>query len=316
MNKEIKILHLDSNHPLLLKQLNECGFVNHEDYTATKEEIEAKIQEYQGIVIRSRFKIDKTFLDKATNLQFIARVGAGLESIDCEYAIAKNIHLIAAPEGNSNAVGEHALGMLLSLFNNLHSANSEIHSGQWNRESNRGIELDGKTIGIIGYGNMGKSFAKKLQGFDVTVLCYDILENVGDSNAQQVSLQELQQKSDVLSLHIPWTPETDKMVNQEFINAFAKPFWLINTSRGKNVVTKDLVSALQSGKILGAGLDVLEYEKLSFENLSESEKSEDFKYLLQNKNVLLSPHIAGWTVESHQKLAQVIVDKIKNFYIL
>ena len=316
MNKEIKILHLDSNHPLLLKQLNECGFVNHEDYTATKEEVEAKIQEYQGIVIRSRFKIDKTFLDKATNLQFIARVGAGLESIDCEYAIAKNIHLIAAPEGNSNAVGEHALGMLLSLFNNLHSANSEIHSGQWNRESNRGIELDGKTIGIIGYGNMGKSFAKKLQGFDVTVLCYDILENVGDSNAQQVSLQELQQKSDVLSLHIPWTPETDKMVNQEFINAFAKPFWLINTSRGKNVVTKDLVSALQSGKILGAGLDVLEYEKLSFENLSESEKSEDFKYLLQNKNVLLSPHIAGWTVESHQKLAQVIVDKIKNFYIL
>ena len=316
MSKTIKILHLDGNHPLLLKQLNKCGFVNHEDYTATKEEIEAKIQEYQGIVIRSRFKIDKTFLDKATNLQFIARVGAGLESIDCEYAIAKNIHLIAAPEGNSNAVGEHALGMLLSLFNNLHSANSEIHSGQWNRESNRGIELDGKTIGIIGYGNMGKSFAKKLQGFDVTVLCYDILENVGDSNAQQVSLQELQQKSDVLSLHIPWTPETDKMVNQEFINAFAKPFWLINTSRGKNVVTKDLVSALQSGKILGAGLDVLEYEKLSFEKLSESEKSEDFKYLLQNKNVLLSPHVAGWTVESNVKLAQVIVDKIKNFYIL
>ena len=316
MNKEIKILHLDSNHPLLLKQLNKCGFVNQEDYTATKEEIEAEIHEYQGIVIRSRFKIDKTFLDKAINLQFIARVGAGLESIDCEYAIAKNIYLIAAPEGNSNAVGEHALGMLLSLFNNLHSANSEINSGQWNRESNRGIELDGKTIGIIGYGNMGKSFAKKLQGFDVTVLCYDILKNVGDNNAQQVSLQELQQKSDVLSLHIPWTPETDKMVNQEFINAFAKPFWLINTSRGKNVVTKDLVSALQSGKILGAGLDVLEYEKLSFENLSESEKSEDFNYLLQNKNVLLSPHIAGWTVESHQKLAQVIVDKIKNFYIL
>ena len=316
MSNIIKILHLDSNHPLLLKQLNECGFINHEDYTATKEEIEAKIHEYQGIVIRSRFKIDKIFLDKATNLQFIARVGAGLESIDCEYAIAKNIHLIAAPEGNSNAVGEHALGMLLSLFNNLHSANSEINSGQWNRESNRGIELDGKTIGIIGYGNMGKSFAKKLQGFDVTVLCYDILKNVGDNNAQQVSLQELQQKSDVLNLHIPWTPDTDKMVNQEFINAFAKPFWLINTSRGKNVVTKDLVTALQSGKILGAGLDVLEYEKLSFENLSESEKSEDFNYLLQNKNVLLSPHIAGWTVESHQKLAQVIVDKIKNFYIL
>ena len=205
MVKPIKILHLDSNHPLLLEQLDELGFVNELDFTSTKEEVEAKIQNYQGIVIRSRFKIDKAFLDKATNLEFIARVGAGLESIDCEYAISKNIHLIAAPEGNRNAVGEHALGMLLSLFNNLHTANNEISLGLWNRESNRGVELDGKTIGIIGYGNMGKSFAKKLQGFNVNVLCYDILENVGDGFATQVSLQELQQKTNVLSLHIPWT---------------------------------------------------------------------------------------------------------------
>lgn len=314
MDKVIKILHLDSNHPLLMKQLNELGFQNEEDFVSSKEEVEAKISEYQGIVIRSRFKIDKKFIDKASNLQFIARVGAGLESIDCDYAISKNIHLIASPEGNSNAVGEHALGMLLSLFNNLHTANTEIHSGQWNRESNRGVELEGKTIGIIGYGNMGKSFAKKLQGFDVTIICHDILDNVGDAFATQVSLQELQQKADVLSLHVPWTPETDKMVNTEFINAFAKPFWLINTARGKNVVTDDLVTALQSGKILGAGLDVLEYEKLSFENLLESDKSPAFNYLLQNKNVLLSPHIAGWTVQSHVKLAQVIVDKIKQIY--
>ena len=314
MVKPIKILHLDSNHPLLLEQLDELGFVNELDFTSTKEEVEAKIQNYQGIVIRSRFKIDKAFLDKATNLEFIARVGAGLESIDCEYAISKNIYLIAAPEGNSNAVGEHALGMLLSLFNNLHTANNEISLGLWNRESNRGVELNGKTIGIIGYGNMGKSFAKKLQGFNVNVLCYDILENVGDGFAKQVSLQELQQKTDVLSLHIPWTLDTDKMVNSTFINAFAKSFWIINTSRGKNLVTDDLVTALQSGKILGAGLDVLEYEKLSFETILASEKTASLDYLLQNKNVLLSPHIAGWTVESHKKLAQVIVDKIKRLY--
>ena len=312
---KINILHLDSNHPLLWEQLENAGFTNEADFTSTKEEVENKIENYHGIVIRSRFKIDKTFIDKAKNLQFIARVGAGLESIDCEYAESKNISLIAAPEGNCNAVGEHALGMILSLFNKLNNADKEVKSGQWNRESNRGTELDGKTIGIIGYGNMGKSFAKKLRGFDVEVLCYDILPNVGDENAKQVSLQELQQKTDVLSLHIPWTPETDKMVNTAFINQFAKSFWLINTARGKNVVTADLVAALQSGKILGAGLDVLEYEKLSFETLFEGDKPEAFEYLLQAKNVLLTPHIAGWTIESKEKLAQVIVNKIISLYL-
>lgn len=311
----LKILHIDSNHTILWEQLQEAGFVNHEDFTSSKEEIEAKIQDYQGIVIRSRFKIDKIFLDKATQLQFIARVGAGLESIDSDYAISKNIQLIAAPEGNRNAVAEHALGMILSLFNNLNKANTEIKSGQWNRESNRGHELDGKTVGIIGYGNMGKAFAKKLRGFDVTVLFYDILPNISDGNAQQVSLEELQQKADVLSLHIPWTPETDKMVNADFINHFAKPFWLINTSRGKNVVTSDLVAALETGKILGAGLDVLEYEKLSFESLFQDVNiPKAFQYLLKAENVILTPHIAGWTFESHEKLSQVIVDKIKGMY--
>jgi D-3-phosphoglycerate dehydrogenase len=310
----IKILHLDTNHPLLWEQLEKAGFINEADYTSTKEEVESKIEDYHGIVIRSRFKIDKPFIDKAKNLQFIARVGAGLESIDCEYAESKNIKLIAAPEGNASAVGEHALGMILSLFNKLNTADKEVKSGQWNRESNRGTELDGKTVGIIGYGNMGKSFAKKMRGFDVEVLCYDILPNKGDENAKQVSLQEIQQKADVLSLHIPWTPETDKMVNTTFINQFSKPFWFINTARGKSVVTTDLVSALQSGKILGAGLDVLEYEKLSFETLFEGEKPEAFEYLLNANNVLLSPHIAGWTFESKEKLAQVIVDKILRVY--
>ncbi len=313
--ENIKILHIDSNHPLLLEQLQQAGFTNHEDYKASREEIEAKIHDYNGIVIRSRFKIDKAFIDKATNLQFIARVGAGLESIDVDYAEAKGIQLIAAPEGNRNAVGEQTLGMLLSLFNNLNKADAEIKSGHWNREHNRGHELDGKTVGIIGYGNMGKSFAKKLRGFEVEVLFHDILPNLGDANAKQVPLEEVMQKSDVLSLHVPWTPETDKMVNSEFINSFAKPFWLINTSRGKNVVTDDLVQALKSGKVIGAALDVLEYEKSSFENLFlENHISDSFQYLLKADNVLMTPHIAGWTFESHERLAQVIVDKIKVVY--
>jgi D-3-phosphoglycerate dehydrogenase len=313
--ESIKILHIDSNNPILWGQLQTLGFTNHEDFTSSKEEVEAKIQDYQGVVIRSRFKIDKEFLDKATNLQFIARVGAGLESIDCEYALSKNIELIAAPEGNRNAVAEHTLGMILSLFNKLNIADREIRSGHWNRESNRGHELNGKTIGIIGYGNMGKAFAKKLRGFDVEVLCYDILENVGDANAKQVSREELQLKADVLSLHIPWTPQTNKIVDAMFIGGFAKAFWILNTSRGKNIVTTDLVAAMRSGKILGAGLDVLEYEKLSFETLFQEDKTpEAFQYLLEAQNTILSPHVAGWTFESHQRLAQVIVDKIKLKY--
>ncbi len=316
LSKTIKILHLDSNHPLLKTQLQEAGFVNEEDFVSSKETIETKIQDYEGIVIRSRFKIDKAFIDKAINLKFIARVGAGLESIDCEYAAAKNIQLFAAPEGNSNAVGEHTLAMLLSLFNKLNQADQEIRAGKWNRESNRGYELEGKTVGIIGYGNMGKAFAKKLRGFDSEVIFFDIQPHIEDGNAKQVSLAELQQKADVLSLHIPWTPETNQMVNEDFINAFTKPFWFINTSRGKNVVTADVVKALQNHKILGAALDVLEYEKLSFETLFDSNTNihEAFAYLLNSKNVLLSPHIAGWTFESHEKLAQVLVDKIKAFY--
>jgi D-3-phosphoglycerate dehydrogenase len=314
-NQYVKILHIDSNHPLLWEQLEQAGFQNEADFTSSKTEIEVKIQDYHGIVIRSRFKIDKAFIDKASKLKFIARVGAGLESIDCDYAFSKNIQLIAAPEGNRNAVGEHTIGMLLSLMNKLNRADKLVREGKWIREGNRGYELEGKTVGIIGYGNMGKSFAKKLKGFDVDVLCYDIQDNVADENAKQVSLKELQAKSDVLSLHIPWTPETDKLINTEFINRFAKSFWFINTSRGKNVVTDDLVAALETGKILGAGLDVLEYEKLSFENLFiETERLKAFDYLLQAENVLLTPHIAGWTYESHEKLAQVIVDKIIKLY--
>ncbi|WP_346881666.1 2-hydroxyacid dehydrogenase [uncultured Algibacter sp.] len=307
----MKILHLDTNHDLLINQLNTLGYINDEDYTSSKSDIEAKIHNYDGIVLRSRFTIDKQFLDAAKKLKFIGRVGAGLENIDCDYAERKGIHLISAPEGNRNAVGEHTLGMLLSLLNKLNKADNEVRQGMWLREDNRGIELDGKTIGLIGYGNMGKAFAKKLSGFDVTVLCYDIKGNIGDLNAQQVSLKTFQDEVDVVSLHTPETPLTLNMINATFINQFAKPFWFFNTARGKSVVTKDLVLALKSGKILGAGLDVLEYEKASFENLFSNTLPEAFQYLIDANNVLLSPHVAGWTIESKEKLAQTIVDKIK-----
>ncbi len=307
----MNILHLDSNHPLLIRELNALGFTNTLDFSASKEEIEKTIHKYDGIIIRSRFKIDAAFLDKATTLKFIGRVGAGLENIDCDYAQKKGISLIAAPEGNRNAVGEHSLALLLSLFNKLNKADREVRNGKWLREENRGIELDGKTVGLIGYGNMGKSFAKKLRGFDVTVLCYDIKPDVGDENATQLSLQELQQRCDVLSLHTPETPLTTKMVNTKFIRGFAKPFWFINTARGKSVVTEDLALALKNGAVLGAGLDVLEYEKASFESLFSSHMPEAFQYLIASENVILSPHVAGWTVESKERLAQTIVDKIK-----
>lgn len=311
----MKILHLDTNHPILIKQLNSLGFTNDEDYTSSKAEIVAKINLYDGLIIRSRFSIDASFLEKGKNLKFIGRVGAGLENIDCSYAKNNGITLIAAPEGNRNAVGEHCLGMLLSLFNKLNKANGEIKKGQWLREENRGVELDGKTIGLIGYGNMGKSFAKKLRGFDIEILCYDLKPNVSDDCCKQVSLRELQQKVDVLSLHTPQTELTRNMVNTNFIESFKKNFWLLNTARGTSVVTKDLVIALKSGKILGAGLDVLEYEKASFENLFTNDKiPKAFQYLINSNKVLLSPHIAGWTIESEEKLAQTIVDKIKSNY--
>ena len=309
----MKILHLDTNHPLLINQLNNLGFINDKDYTSSKLEIEEKIHLYDGLIIRSRFSIDTHFLDKAANLQFIGRVGAGLENINCTYAESKNITLIAAPEGNRNAVGEHCLGMLLSLLNKLNKADREVRNGQWLREENRGVELDRKTVGLIGYGNMGKSFAKKLRGFDVKVLCYDVKPNVSDNNCKQVSLAELQEKTDILSLHTPQTALTKNSVNTDFINKFKKNFWLINTARGTSVNTNALVEALKSGKILGAGLDVLEYEKSSFENLFSDDKMPSaFQYLIKSGNVILSPHIAGWTIESNEKLAQTIVDKIKN----
>ena len=307
-----KILHLDHNHPLLIEQLEKQGFQNEVDTTSTYDKLLSKIKDYQGVVIRSRIPFDKQLINEAYLLKFIARVGAGMENIDVDAAQKNNIRLFNAPEGNRNAVGEHALGLLLSLMNNFQKSTAEVDQGKWLREENRGFEIQGKTIGIIGYGNAGKAFAQKLKGFDCDVFCHDIKINVTDENAQQISLKSLLALADVISLHVPLTEETKYLVDQHFIQQMEKPFWLINTARGQCVKTADLVAALQSGKILGAGLDVLEYEKTSFEDLfaDKNDLPPDFKYLVDAKNVLITPHIAGWTQESKVKLAQTIVDKI------
>ena len=307
----MKILHLDENHPLLLEQLETAGFQNTKAYTTPKKEVERMLPNFDGIVVRSRFPIDAAFLAHGSRLKFIARVGAGVENIDQDTAKAMGISLFAAPMGNANAVGEHALGMLLNLMNKLRLAHSSIQQGEWLRETHRGEELEGKTVGIIGYGNMGKSFAKKLQGFDVAeVIYYDIVSKTPDSYARQVRLEELQDKAQVLSLHTPQTAETIGMIDAAFLAKMQQPFWLINTARGSAVETAALVQAIKQGKVKGAALDVLEYEKSSFENLFEKENNQDLNFLLQAPNVLLSPHIAGWSIESHRKLAELIVRQI------
>lgn len=315
----MKILQLDQNHPLISEQLTAKGFVVEEDYSSNYDEILEKIADYQGIIIRSRIPLDPNFLTKASHLKFIARVGAGMENIDVETATKLGIKLINSPEGNRDSVAEHVVGMLLILMNRLFIASNEVKNGIWKREENRGDELLGKTFGIMGYGNMGKATAKRLSGFGVEVIFYDILPDLSDEFATQVSLEELQKRSDVLSLHIPLTSETHYLIDENFISKMNKNFYFINTARGKNVKTKALVEAIKFGKILGACLDVLEYEKSSFENLDTSTslstgENQDLKFLLDSEKVIVTPHIAGWTSQSKIKLAQVIVDKIFQYF--
>ena len=311
----MKVLHLEENHPTLIEGLQALGFQNDEAYNDSLKEIRAKIDQYDGLIIRSKYPIDEDLLARARKLKFIGRVGAGLENIDVNAVESRNIHLLNAPEGNRNAVGEHALGMLLSLMNRLNSGDAAIRSGRWDREGHRGWELSGRTVGIIGYGNTGKSFAQKLSGLTVKTLCYDILDNVGDKFARQVSLEKLQSQCEVISLHIPQTPQTLGMINNKFIANMTHPFWLLNTARGSAVVTVDLVEGLKSKKVLGAGLDVLEYETRSFSTtFKEEELPPALKSLMDADHVLLSPHVAGWTQESHVKLATTIVDKVKKLF--
>ena len=311
----MKILLLDSNHPLITEQLLAKGFLLEEDFTSSYDEVLQKINQYDGIIIRSRIPLDKNFLENAQNLKFIARVGAGMENIDLETAKNLGISLINSPEGNRDAVAEHVLAMLLILMNRLFIASEEVKNGIWKREENRGDELLGKTFGIIGYGNMGKATAKRLSGFGVEVIFYDILPNLEDEFAKQVSLEELQERADILSLHIPLDASTEYLVDENFISKMKKNFYLVNTARGKNVKTSAIVDALKSGKVKAAALDVLEYEKSSFENLDISaslsaRNKEDLQFLLESNQVIVTPHIAGWTHQSKEKLAQFIVDKI------
>ncbi|MDB5005769.1 MAG: phosphoglycerate dehydrogenase [Mucilaginibacter sp.] len=262
---------------------------------------------YTGLVMRSKFKLNRQYLDAAINLRFVCRAGAGMDNIDEAYAAEKGIALLNAPEGNMDAVGEHAIGLLLALMNNFTISDHEIRTESWKREANRGYELKGKTVGIIGYGYMGHSLARKLSGFEVNVIAYDKYKTgFSDRYAREVSMEEIVRHSDVLSLHIPLTAETNSMVNEEYLFHFKKPIFLINTSRGQVVQTRAVLNAIKQGKILGAGLDVLETEK--FPALNEQEW---FDELRQSKKVILTPHVAGWTFDSYRKISEVMAEKLR-----
>jgi D-3-phosphoglycerate dehydrogenase len=309
-----KILCIDSNHDILHETLMDAGFQCDLFWNRTKEELIQLIPSYEGIVIRSKFKITQEIIDSAPKLKVIGRVGAGMENIDIEYANGKGIICLSAPEGNRDAVGEQALGMLLMLLNNLKRADQEVRNGIWKRAENRGHEISGKTIGIIGYGNMGSAFAKKLMGFDCTILVYDKYKNnFSNDYLTESTLERIFLEADIVSIHLPLNAETNYYINDAFLSSFKKNIYVINTSRGKCLKTDDLVDHLKSGKVIGACLDVLEYESVSFENLDASTLPAPMQYLLKSDQVILTPHIAGWTHESNYKMSKIIADKmIKN----
>ena len=298
-------------HPYLPATLTKLGFQIDFDYNSSKKAIEQKINNYYGIVMKSRFRADASFFKQATNLRFLARVGVGFEHIDVVYAKKKGIEIILSPEGSRDAVGEHSMGLLLCLLNNLSKGDREIRKGLWNREPNRGVEIKGKTVGIIGFGNMGQSFAKRLAGFGANVMAYDkYKKGFSKKYALEVSLKTLHKESDIISVHIPYDEANHYFIDKAFLKKFKKPIYIINTARGLVLNTKDLVKAMKKGKVLGIGLDVLEYEEQSFEAFNGTELPKPFQYLIKSDKVVLSPHIAGWTMESKLKHAQTIIKKI------
>ena len=303
-----KILVADELHPAFKQGAQDLGFDVVDAPKITREEVLKCIADFDGIAIRTKFNIDKELIEAATRLKFVARAGAGMDNIDVEFAQQRNIKLINAPEGNCDAVGEHAVALLLSLMNNLRKADAEIRNGIWDREGNRGYELKGKTVGIIGYGHTGQAFAKKIKGFGVNIIAYDKYKyRYSDEFVQENSMEQIVKYSDVLSFHIPLTRETKQMVDDEYLLHFKKPIFLINTARGEIVNTQAVLRSINSGKILGAGLDVLEIEK--YPALAEQSW---YKELIQNQNVILSPHVAGWTFDSYRKISEVLVEKLKN----
>jgi D-3-phosphoglycerate dehydrogenase len=311
----MNVLFLDLVHPILEQRLTEYGYRCIDGTQLSREDAMSQLKDIQGIVIRSRIKMDEAFLSSANDLKFIARSGAGMENIDEDYCQKNSIELFNAPEGNRNAVAEHALGMLLALFNRIVIADREVRTGKWRREENRGVELEGKTVGIIGFGNNGSQFAKKLTGFDCDVIAYDKYKTGFSSNiAEEVSLDKIFERSDVVSFHIPQNEETIGMGDKAFFDKFNKPIYVINLARGKVIQTSALVEAMKKEKVLGACLDVLEYEKSSFESFFEQELPEDFQFLLNSDRVILSPHVGGWTHESYFKLSDVLADKILSHF--
>jgi D-3-phosphoglycerate dehydrogenase len=306
MNTNNTILIVDDIHPIFIEQAEALGYKCDYQPVIKKDEALAIIGNYAGLVIRSKFNVDRAVIDAASQLRFVCRAGAGMDNIDEAYAKEKNLILINASEGNMDAVGEHAVGLLLSLMNHFNTGDAEIRAGEWKREANRGFELKGKTVGIIGYGFMGKSFAKKLSGFEVEVIAYDKYKTgFSDRYAREVSMEEIVKHSDVLSIHVPLTRETDGMINDELLFHFKKPIFFINTSRGKVAKVRAVLNAIKDGKIRGAGLDVLETEK--FPALGEQEWFNDLK---ASGKVILTPHVAGWTFDSYRKISEVMVDKL------
>ncbi len=306
-----KVLFIDSVHPLIREELTAMGF--HCDFFPGygRRELLHIAGDYSGIIIRSKITIDKEFLEKATQLKFIGRVGAGMENIDVAFAGSRGILCLNSPEGNRDAVGEHTLALLLSLMNHINRADREVRQGTWIREGNRGTEIKGKTVGIIGYGNMGSAFAQRLKGFEANVISWDkYKEGYSDGNTRETTMEELFEQCDIVSLHIPLTEETEWLADDRFFNRFRKNIWLVNSARGKIVRTQDLVKNIISGKVAGAALDVLEYEDTSFESVSDKRPA-DLEFLAKSDRVVLTPHIAGWTFESNVKLARVLVEKIR-----
>ncbi len=307
------ILILDETHPVLQDELEGMGYRYMYDPDVTREQLKARMHEFTGIIVRSRINLDKELIDDGHNLRFIGRVGSGLENVDVKFAKSKGVICLNSPEGNRQAVGEHAAGMLLALLHNICVADREVRDGHWRREANRGMELRGKTVGIVGYGNTGSAFASCLSGFGCTLLAYDKYKQ-GFSNdfVRETDMEEIFREADVLSLHVPLTEETAYLVTQAYLARFRKKIILINTSRGQVVHTADLVTALEEEQILGAALDVLEYEDLATDALGPPSLPENFiKLCAMNRKVVLTPHVAGWTRESKMKLASVLASKIR-----
>lgn len=308
----MKVLFLDELHEILEQELTANGYECINGVQANYEQLCELLADAEGLVVRSRFYIDENFLKYGLKLKFIARSGAGIENIDQVYCKERGIKIFNAPEGNRTAVAEHALGLLLNLFNHISKGNDEVRKGVWDREGNRGIELTGRTVGIIGFGNNGSQFAKVLQGFDCEILAYDKYKTgFGNDFVKEVEMQEIFDKAEVISLHIPQTEETIRLGSSAFFNSFKNAIYLLNNARGKIVDTHDLLQAIEEGKVLGAGLDVSEYEALFKSGaFSIADAPEDLQKLLQSKKVLLTPHVAGWTVESYHKLSKVLAEKI------